>query len=127
MPRFLNTSHSSGGQVAGPANVYINIAEVILMADDVLDISLLLVLPPGLDIIPVVSVVRSPVTGRLDQPRHSLTFSKQMTNRYIRFISLTCLRDPSSWQIFLMATMGMRMTEEKVIIQPATLAQVGYV
>ena len=41
--------------------------------------------------------------------------------------TLTCLRDPSSWQIFLMATMGMRMTEEKVIIQPATLAQVGYV
>ena len=72
LPRFLNTSHSSGGQVAGPANVNINIAEVILMADDVLDISLLLVIPLGLDIVPVVPVVRPPVAGRLDQLRHSL-------------------------------------------------------
>ena len=58
--------------MAGPANVYIDIAEVILMANDVLDISLLLVLPPGLDVVPVVSVVRAPVTSRLDQLRHAL-------------------------------------------------------
>ena len=58
--------------MTSPANVHINIAEVILMPDDVLDISLLLVFPPGLDIVPVVSIVRPPVTGRLDQPHHSL-------------------------------------------------------
>ena len=72
LPRFLHTSHSSRGQVSGPANVHINIAEVILMPDDVLDISLLLVIPLGLDIVPVVPIVRPPVAGRLNQLRHAL-------------------------------------------------------
>ena len=58
--------------MTGPANVHVNIAEIILMPDDVLDISLLLVFPPGLDIFPVVSIVGPPVTCRLDQLHHSL-------------------------------------------------------
>lgn len=88
LPRFLNTSHSSRGQVARPADVHINIAEVILVPDDVLDISLLLGISLGLDIVPVVSIVRPPVAGRLDQLHYSLKLTNTCDLGKLR--SLVC-------------------------------------